>query len=118
VGTIGVSVEIPVQFHRNESDALHAIAQLLTGINGVMEIEALRAAASDEEPFVANASPIVKNLVPLHHESTARQNGRYCGLKNFSQTFFAQHLDQTRTTRLQRREYVLQDGHVVLPVVE
>ena len=44
VGTIFVSVEIAVQFNSNEACTLHAVAQLLAGINGVMEFETLDAA--------------------------------------------------------------------------
>ena len=83
-----------MQLHGNESYAFHAIAQLLTGINGVMEFVTLGSSVPYEEPFVANASPIIKNLVAFHHEGAVGQNSRYCGLKNFCEAFFAQHLDR------------------------
>jgi hypothetical protein len=118
VGAIFVSVEIAVQSYGNEAYALHAIAQLLAGINRVMEFEALHPGVAQDEPFVANASPIIKNFVPFHPHGTVRQNGGCCELKNFRETFFAQSLDQARSTRLQRLEHVLEDGHVLLAVVE
>src|SRR5882724_7297437 len=83
-----------------------------------MELEALHLTLPYQEPFVPNASPIIKNLVSFHQHRTVRQESGCCGLKNVCETFFAQDFDQARSTRAQRCKHVLQDNHILLPIVE
>src|SRR5215472_5114668 len=113
-----VSVKISVQVHSNKSCAFHPVPQLLARIDGVMEFEALHPMVSNDEPFVPNASPIIKNLMPFDHHGAVRQNGRCRGLKNLRKMFFAQEFDQARSSWFERREYILQDHQILTPIVE
>src|SRR5215472_109773 len=113
-----VSVKISVQVHSKESCAFHPVPQLLARIDGVMKFEALYPMVSNDEPFVPNASPIVKNLMPLDHHGAVRQNGGCRGLKNLRKMFFPQEFDQARSSWFERGEYVLQDHQILTPIVE
>jgi hypothetical protein len=96
VGTILISVQIPVQRRVNKSSALHPITQLQSGTDSVVELETLRLTLPYQEPFVPNASPVIINLVSFHQGGTVRRNGGGCGLQISCKTFFAQDFNQRR----------------------
>src|SRR5689334_15379485 len=94
VGTVFITFKAAVELHVNKASALQKVAQLQARIDSVMEFESLYRAVLDEQPFVADTSPVVKDLMPLDQQGAVWQNVGDCWLKDFRQMFFAQNFDQ------------------------
>jgi hypothetical protein len=84
----------------------------------MMKRETLRSAFPQDDPFVPNAAPIIKDLVSLHQLGAVGQDSRSGRLKNLGEPFLPHDIDQTRAIRPKRNEYVLENVDILLFVVE
>jgi hypothetical protein len=118
IGAIFCTIEIAVEVDGYETDMLHAITELESGIDRVLEIVGLIAAVAKDEPFVADASPIVEDSVAFHDDGAIRQVHGDGGLKDARETLFSKEFDEANPTRRKRSKNILENGDVFLSIVE
>ena len=71
-----IAVESTKQLYVSETGLLHSISQFLSGVYGVMKLEAFHSSFSDQDPFVTDSSPVIKYLSLLNELRTIRQDVR------------------------------------------
>src|SRR6266571_2347829 len=70
IGTILIPTQSPIKYDADESCVLHPLPEFLAGIDRVMKRETPCSAFPQDDPFVPNAGPIVKDFMSLYYLGT------------------------------------------------